>query len=395
MSRLNFHFKQKVKLRIKEGSPVLYKNLRLFLGFFIAIFKYKKVSLDHKMINYLMYCKWGEAQLSSLYKNDHSALNPLKLDVITTHQIKPGALPEYFHYNPTLQLQNGNIRVFWRVSAYSLSNHRDEFGRWDGIEAKKSEYFERIATGVLDDTTGSNFGQISQENLLPAIKIVNAEEVSNALGYKDVDLYIEDPRAHEGTDRYLTACVRFGEIGNSFYRMTVIDLARNTGVLVSNPSMRTVEKNWVVIQELDDSLLFLNQSKPLLIDKVNINTGVWERLSIQENKILPNSKNLNGGTPFVQFDAEHYIRVARMHVPIFSVSDGCRINVLVLHNLEFQEVARSKPFIFNKLGIEICNGLLIKDGLVYFSWGFDDYEMYLGRCSKVELMRWFNENLQH
>ena len=54
-----------------------------------------------------------------------------------------------------------------------------------------------------------------------------------------------------------------------------------------------------------------------------------------------------------------------------------------------------KPFVFNKLGVEICNGLMIKDDLVYFSWGEDDLEMYVGRCSKAELMDWFNENLQN
>jgi hypothetical protein len=395
MSLRNYQFNQKVKFQIKDKTPFIYKSLRLVLGFFITVFKYKKISLDPKMINYIMYCNWSEAQLKTLYRNDHSHRNPLKLGVITTQKIEPRSLPEYYHYNPTLQLQNGIIRVFWRVSGYSLSLHTDELGRWNGSKAKKTEYFERIATGVLDAKAELNFGQISQESVLPEIEIVNRVEILNALGLKDIELYVEDPRAHEGSNRYLTACTRIGEIGNSFYRMIVIDLAKNTGKIVSSPDSRKMEKNWVVIEELENCLLFLNQSKPLLIDRVNLNTGISERLAIQENEILPNSKNLNGGSPFVRFDSKHFIRVARLHFPVYSISDGCRFNVLVLHNLEFKEVARSKPFIFNKLGVEICNGLLVVDDYFYFSWGLDDIEMYVGKCSKIDLMLWFKENLQN
>lgn len=391
----NHQFNQKVKSQIKDKSPYIYERLRLMLGFFVAVFKYKKISLDPKMINYLMYCKWGEAQLSSMYKNDQSHRNPLQLDVITMQKIVPRLLPEYYHYNPTLQLQNGIIRIFWRVSGYSLRLHTDELGRWNGTKAKKTEYFERIATGVLGTNAELNFGQISQESVLPQIEIVNRVEIVKALGLKDVELYVEDPRAHEGSNRYLTACTRFGEIGNSFYRMIVIDLAKNEGIIVSSTDSRKIEKNWVVIEELEDSLLFLNQSKPLLIDRVNLYTGIPERMAIQENKTLPNSKNLNGGSPFVRIDPKHFIRVARLHFPIYSISDGCRFNVLVLHDLEFNEIARSKPFIFNKLGVEICNGLLVLDDFVYFSWGLDDIEMYVGKCSKVDLMLWFNKNLQN
>jgi len=88
------------------------------------------------------------------------------------------------------------------------------------------------------------------------------------------------------------------------------------------------------------------------------------------------------------------MRVARLQFQIYGLG-GCRISVLVLHDLKFKEVARSKPFIFNKLGVEICNGLMVKDDLVFFSWGEDDMDMCVGRCSKAELMRWFNENLQN
>jgi hypothetical protein len=175
--------------------------------------------------------------------------------------------------------------------------------------------------------------------------------------------------------------------------MIVIDLATNGGIIVPGSDPSKWEKNWVVIQELENSLLFLNQSKPAIINKVHTKTGVSERLEIQEDKSRQYFANLNGGSPFVRIDSKHFLRVARLTFPIYPIG-VTRISVLVLHDLDFKEVARSKPFIFNKLGVEVCNGLLVKDGVVYFSWGEDDLEMYVGWCTKEELMHWFNENLQ-
>ena len=176
--------------------------------------------------------------------------------------------------------------------------------------------------------------------------------------------------------------------------MLLIDLETNAGIIITSADPSKTEKNWVVINESHDSLFFLAQSKPLIIEKVNIKTGVSERVVLQENESQLSSKNLNGGSPFVKIDSNHFLRVARLQFGIYGIGT-CRISVLVLHDLEFKEVARSKPFIFNNLGIEICNGLMIKDDSVYFSWGEDDVAMYVGRCSKAELMDWFNENLQN
>ena len=395
MSLCKSQFNQRVKSQFKEQLPILYKNLRFVMGFFLMAFAYRKISFDRGIINYFLSCKWGETQLNLLYENSHSHRNPLRLDVIKSQRIQPSVLPEYYHYNPTLQLHDGIIRIFWRVSDYTFLNFQDELGRWNGKNLEDLENFERIATGILDAATESNFGLMSHEVVLPELEVINRVEVAKEIGWEGAKIYIEDPRAHEGIGRWITACARFGKIGKNFYRMIIIDLEKNRGVIIPSSDSNKTEKNWVVICESEDSLLFLNQSKPPLIDKVDIKTGIPERLEIQENINSANYANLNGGSAFVRFDSSHFLRVARLQFPIYPNGGGCRINVLVLHDLEFNEIARSKPFIFTKLGVEICNGLLVIDDFVYFSWGLDDIEMYVGKCSKVDLMLWFNKNLQN
>ena len=368
--------------------------MRFFKGFVISAFVRRKISFDREFIDHIFWCKHGEAQLNLLYGNGNSHRKPLRLNIITKQKIRASVLPGYFHYNPTLQLQDEIIRVFWRVSDFTFKNFQNETGIFHNQNLEELENFERIATAVLGTAADSDFGMISQEVVLPEIDIVNINEVAKEIGREGVEVFIEDPRAHEGTGRYLTAHARFGRVGKNFYRMIVIDLATNRGVIVPSSDSSKTEKNWVVIKELENSLLFLNQSTPAIIDKVNIKNGISERLEIQESKSSIHSRNLNGGSPFVMIDSKHFIRVARLQFAIYGIG-ACRISVLVLHDLEFKEVARSKPFIFNKLGVEICNGLIVKDESVFFSWGEDDIEMYAGWCSKAELMRWFNENIQN
>lgn len=383
-----------LKDQIKEIFPLAHRIWRFLKGFFTAAFKYRKLTFNRELIEHILWCKYGEAQLNLLYKSGNSQWNPLRLDIIETHKLQPSVLPGYYHYNPTLQLEDENIRVFWRVSDFSLVNFHDELGRWHRENLNDLENFERIATGVLDSRTGLNFWLISDETVLPEQYFINRVETAKALGRENDKIYVEDPRAHEGTGRYLTAHARFGKVGKNFYRMLLVDLATNSAIIVPSSDSNKTEKNWVVIREFEDYLLFLNQSNPPIINKVNLKTGISERAEIQEEEIQLNSKNLNGGSPFVRIDCSHFLRVARHMFPIYPLG-GCRISVLVLHDSEFKEVARSKPFVFNKLGVEICNGLVIKDDSVYFSWGEDDIAMYVGKCTKDDLMSWFNRNLQN
>jgi hypothetical protein len=100
MSLYKSPFNQRVKSQFKGQLPILYKDLRLVMGFFLIAFTYRKITFDRGIINYFLYYKWGETQLNLLYEYSHSHRNSLRLDVIKSQRIQPTVLPEYYHYNP-------------------------------------------------------------------------------------------------------------------------------------------------------------------------------------------------------------------------------------------------------------------------------------------------------
>jgi hypothetical protein len=57
------------------------------------------------------------------------------------------------------------------------------------------------------------------------------------------------------------------------------------------------------------------------------------------------------------------------------------------------EISRSRPFVFRKLGFEICNGMrLEKNGDVYLSWAENDREMFIANCSSENILDFIAAN---
>jgi hypothetical protein len=63
-----------------------------------------------------------------------------------------------------------------------------------------------------------------------------------------------------------------------------------------------------------------------------------------------------------------------------------------MHDLSFNEIGRTIPFVFRKLSIEICNGLEFDGKDFIFSWGEDDREMFVGKVEMRKLLNWFEEH---
>ena len=63
-----------------------------------------------------------------------------------------------------------------------------------------------------------------------------------------------------------------------------------------------------------------------------------------------------------------------------------------MHDLNFREIARTRPFVFKKYAYEICNGLVLRDNIFYFSWGENDEKMYYGKINKEDLITWISQN---
>ena len=94
-----------------------------------------------------------------------------------------------------------------------------------------------------------------------------------------------------------------------------------------------------------------------------------------------NNPRLNGGSQAVLLNNGNFIRVARRKYA-WPKYGWIYFNYFVLHNSNFEEISRSKPFIFEQLGIEICNGLALNDGDLILSWAKNEREVY---TSKIPL----------
>lgn len=384
---------QKIKHLFKEKWPDLYKFSRLVYAFFYVIKKQKMISLNPSLLEHMLYCKWGESKLDRLYNSKFSTKNPLKLSILKIWKLEPKLLPKMYHYNPTLYSSQNSLMVFWRISDFTFGPYLDKYGIFTNYGLERLENYEAIGQADLFLDSSTLSGSLVNERILENIQIVNLEESARSINRVGEPIFIEDPRAHEGDGRFVTAHARFGKVGNNFYRMLMIDLHTLKATIIPGDIPEQTEKNWIVLREKEDSLVMLNRSDPQIIFDVDLHSGNSRAQhtpnSVSERKRL----NLNGGSATVLIDSKFYLRVARYQFPVYPIGIA-RISVLVMHDLDFMEIARSKPFVFDNIGVEICNGLVMYNNEIYFSWGKDDVEMFVGKCDKEQLMKWFYSNLQ-
>lgn len=389
-----FKFARNLIPYVKSRTPSLFKFFRLAYAFFYVLKTQNKILLKPTLLEHMLWCRWGEYRLNCLYASDFSSKNPLKLDILETWKIEPTISPSRFHYNPTLYVSGESLVMYWRISSYTILPQMNKYGVFSNEGLEKLENFEAIARANVSFQANSKLPLLLNEEILDNLKIVNTSESECMKARVGTPVYLEDPRAHEGEGRFITAHARFGKVGENFYRMILIDVASKRSIIIPGDDPKKSEKNWVVVSEKSNSLIMLNKGKPQILVEVEMRSGRSTRLISSESIEDAANMNLNGGSSFVLIASKFYLRVARIQLPLFPIGVA-RISVLVMHGLDFRELARSKPFVFNKIGVDICNGMAVLNGSIYFSWGQDDMEMFLGRCSVDELLEWFFANLQN
>jgi len=331
----------------------------------------------------------------------NSVKNPVLIDILKIQRVVPNILPGYFHLNPTLQINGPDITLFWRVSNNELTLDFDKKGRpiTELGERISSTDFENIISGNLhiNFDTESEIVIPSNQSVLPHLHVKNLDAIIKEKDLPSRSFFIEDPRAHKENGRYLTAIIRFGELkknkGLFSTRIVLIDTHDLSATVITSDSDRNIEKNWIVVQELDNSLTMLQHSNPQVLVSVDISNGKAEALLKRASYFVAEPENVSGGTPFLLIDNSFYLRVARLQFTLGSLG-RIRINLLVMHDLEFREISRSTPFVFQELGVEICNGLALNGDRVYFTWGKNDREMFIGSCLKNDLLSWYESHKQ-
>lgn len=277
----------------------------------------------------------------------------------------------YFYISPTLSLNGDSIELHFRETNVSVKPVANRFGQM--LRIQNGEYLENA---------------LFKANLTPTKSLVNQEVVISS----------SDPRSMED----VRVCKsNYGDIliGTSIVQQVNPNQKQlSTKVSVKwgdkfqtlcSPVGKRFEKNWIPIRIQDNNLELLHSNFPFRIIKLDLNSGVQSSITIEGvGSTLP----LSGGTPFVLLEDGGYIRVARMRFAFFR-RGFIHFNFLVLHDENLKEIQISKPFVFKKLGFEICNGLVLtKDKKFVFSWAEDDTKMYLAECDSDLLLRWLEEN---
>ena len=385
----------------REISPKGYSVVSWVFHFFYVLCRWQRFILDLHELSSFRRSKLGESHLNKVWKGSGSNFkNPVFIDILKVQKILPSILPDYFHYNPTLQVNNSHLNLFWRVSSNTLPINFDKRGDSSNIAQERfyEENFERIISGNLDLDLDLDLDIVtpSSQIVFDQLVIGNYHEIVDDLDIPDKSIFLEDPRAHRENGRYITAIARVGTIKSDWRgitRMVLIDIQEACAKIISSDNDRRVEKNWVVIQEYENSLIMLQHSNPQVIVNVDKKSGYAETVSGNPDNFIAEPNNVNGGSPFVLVDNSFYLRVARRQF-ISGSRVGVRLNLLVKHDLQLREVSRSTPFVFQELGVEICNGLALDGDRFYFTWGKNDREMYIGTCNKNDLLGWYETHKQ-
>ena len=172
------------------------------------------------------------------------------------------------------------------------------------------------------------------------------------------------------------------------YDIAILDLNSNEIQLLIPENRLQTEKNWVPIYTDNQKHLLLRSTKPFSVVSVD---RVDFRLSESSSDSLDFGR-IHNGSNFLLLDDELYIRVVRTSINLEGLR-GVRLNFIIIHDLEFNEIGRTKPFIFHKFGYEICNSITEFEDKIFFAWGMNDSAGYIGHIDRTALKSWIQKNI--
>lgn len=285
-------------------------------------------------------------------------------------QINVATEKDLWNLNPTIT-QSGKIEIYYRKTTGAL------------FPKAKLNGISRV------DNPSKNF-----KNAVMRLEL--AEDMSISKQDTTIDLMdspcLEDVRAISFKDRTLLVGTLVLTSSPNPWSSTVAiyDTVTKVTTELKSPNNRRIEKNWVPIEIKGNILRLLYSSVPTHIVEVDLITGE------QKNSILDGTKTsekpLSGGSQFVLLNNGSYLRVARKRFSVIGMGH-IHLNYFVHHDTNFMEISRSRPFVFRKLGFEICNGMrLEKNGDVYLSWAENDREMFIANCSSENILDFIAAN---
>lgn len=326
-------------------------------------------------------------KLSQLLDRSNPLTDPLKLPFESIQEIKTSLEPELFHYNPTIICKENTIKIFWRISNINIG----PYWNWHGLIEKYVPAGKRIeGTGYGEITLNQNGKiEIRNEKVLISPSQNNwTNQIDQAPSEK---LLVEDPRVVESGGTYLLFnSWKINEADNEGTHgpMVLFALENSRMIQLKDYTNKGIHKNSVIVNMENRVIRLLKSSNPQIIQEYDVSTG---DLTSAKTKLNNDKLFLNGGSPFILVDDTFYIRIARQRYTLKNLFN-VHVSLLVIHDLNFDEIARTKPFILQNYGFEVCNGFILEGDKFIFSWGENNKRMFLGTVSKTTLLEFFHAN---
>jgi hypothetical protein len=149
-----------------------------------------------------------------------------------------------------------------------------------------------------------------------------------------------------------------------------------------------MEKNWVPIDSKSGKFRLLRSTEPLVMLQIDKET-------LETHEILLKSgvfSATHNGSNLLLIDKRFYVRVVRVRCNMEGLR-GVRLSIIVVHDLDFNEISRTKPFIFRSFGFEICNSILEYQNRIIFSWGENDEHGYVGSIDKTDFVHFLEKEM--
>lgn len=319
--------------------------------------------------------------LLQLQKMIPSSCSRLEVAELKVAHIEVPSSEGLFSMNPVMFQdcsQGGWLSVF-RVSSWQFS----PLSNWRGhIRYKKTQ-----------DLSGEN--RWTSKNVFNRLIMHKLNDDTLDLVFEtNHEANLEDPRhfCYEGENWLLCTNVIAGvqfEEEVVRHEIAAIRLRDLKIVKFDSPFNQITEKNWVPIGVREENLLALYSNNPLVILKLNLETG----LTSIANSIESSFPSTHGGSSLVDIEEEFLIRISRIKLPM-SNRGFVHFQLLSAHARSGEELAMSRPFVLSVLGLEVCNSLNYdKDNNeIVFSWGENDQILKQGRIKKESLLDWFWTN---
>jgi len=381
-------------IKTRESFPNFYYFAVRFLSVILALVKYRTLVFSGKRAHWFLQVQKGKRYLNDFWTPLNSIDIPLRLSLHNVNKIEfpnhTGAQALTLNqFNPCIVAIDNGIQICWRIS--DIVFHPATKLNGDSLSNPTIGVCNGIGIATIQRNDLLNRATLSQPRILIA-----ANEFERSTLHKIQDIHgrsmdFEDPRFIPEYPHLILMHGRYtGRIPDRpapRYDIVLFNLESNEIKLLIPQNRHKAEKNWVPICTDNEKHILLRSTKPFAVVAVDkedhhLSEISWDSADFGE---------IHNGSNFLLLDEDLYIRVVRVKINLEGLR-GVRLNFIMMHNLEFKEVGRTKPFIFNDFGYEICNSITEFEGKIFFAWGMNDSAGYIGHIDRDILQNWIRNH---